>query len=88
MLSHKGVSAEDKKDAGERHDLEPDTEGPRRAWATQQARNLLMDLNNRAAAFTFLIRDRAGPITRSFDAVLTGAGAGAVEVPPRCPRAN
>jgi hypothetical protein len=35
-----------------------------------------MDLDNRAVAFTFLIRDRAGPITRSFDAVLTGAGVG------------
>jgi putative transposase len=47
-----------------------------------------MDLDNRAATFKFLIRDRAGQFTRSFDAVLTGAGIDTVKIPPRCPRAN
>ena len=54
----------------------------------QQIRNLLMDLGDRAADFKFLIRDRTGQFTTSFDAVLAGAGIQAVKIPPRSPRAN
>ena len=64
------------------------TSHPTGAWTTQQARNLLMDLDDRAATFRFLVRDRAGQFTDSFDAVLTGAGIDTVKIPPRCPRAN
>ena len=47
-----------------------------------------MDLDDRAATFRFLVRDRAGQFTTAFDAVLTGAGINTVKIPPRCPRAN
>ncbi len=64
------------------------TSNPTGAWTTQQARNLLMDLDDRAASFRFLVRDRAGQFTTSFDAALTGAGIDTIKIPPRCPRAN
>jgi putative transposase len=47
-----------------------------------------MDLNDRAATFRFLVRDRAGQFTTAFDAVLAGAGIDTVKIPPRCPKAN
>jgi hypothetical protein len=47
-----------------------------------------MDLDDRAATFRFLVRDRAGQFTTAFDAVLAGSGIDAVKIPPRCPRAN
>jgi putative transposase len=53
------------------------------AWTVQQARNLLMDLGERAARFRFLIRDRAGQFTEAFDAALAGAEIAVVKIPPR-----
>ena len=64
------------------------TSHPTGAWTTQQARNLLMDLDDRTASFRFLVRDRAGQFTTAFDSVLAGAGIDTVKIPPRCPRAN
>jgi putative transposase len=47
-----------------------------------------MDLDDRVTQLQFLVRDRAGQFTASFDAVLADVGIRVVRIPPRCPRAN
>jgi putative transposase len=64
------------------------TAHPDGAWTTQAARNFLMDLGQRAASAKFLIRDRAGQFTDSFDAVFQADGIRIVASPPQAPRAN
>ena len=64
------------------------TTNPDGKWTTQQVRNLVMDLGERVTQFRFLVRDRAGQFTASFDAVLADVGIQVVRIPPRCPRAN
>jgi putative transposase len=64
------------------------TAHPDGPWTTQQIRNLLMDLGDHAEDFRFLVRDRAGQFTDSFDAVLASTGITAAKIPPRSPRAN
>ena len=64
------------------------TRHPDGPWTTQQARNLVMDLGERAARFRFLVRDRAGQFTASFDAVMADAGIEVVRISPRSPPAN
>ncbi len=64
------------------------TTNPDSAWTTQAARNFLMDLGQRAASVKFLIRDRAGQFTSSFDAVFAAEGVRILASPPQAPRAN
>jgi transposase InsO family protein len=47
-----------------------------------------MALGEHVGRFRFLVRDRAGQFTASFDAVMADAGIELVKIPPRCPRAN
>ncbi len=62
------------------------TAHPDGARAVQQARNLLMDLGERAGRFRFLIRGRAGQFTEAFDEVFASAGIEVLKIPPRSPR--
>jgi transposase InsO family protein len=47
-----------------------------------------MDIGQRAASVRFLIRDRAGQFTESFDAVFQADGIRILASPPQAPRAN
>ena len=64
------------------------TANPDGVWTTQAARNFLMDLGQRSASVKFLIRDRAGQFTASFDAGFQAEGIRILASPPQAPTAN
>jgi len=64
------------------------TTHPSGAWVDQQARNLLMDLGDRAAEFRLLVRGRGSKFTGVFDAVVTSEGMCLLRTPVRAPQAN
>jgi putative transposase len=50
------------------------TANPNRAWVTQQARNLLLVLEERGRRVRFLLRDRDAKFSPSFDDVFRSEG--------------
>jgi putative transposase len=57
-------------------------------WVAQQARNLLMSLEEGIGRFRFVLRDRDTKFTAAFDAIFAAEGIGVLRTPVRAPRAN
>jgi putative transposase len=64
------------------------TANPDGAWSAQQARNFAMAMGERLEEMKFLIRDRGGQFTASFDAVFEDCGQWILRSPRQAPRAN
>jgi transposase len=64
------------------------TANPDGAWVTQQARNLVIRLNDERVRIRFLIRDRVSKFTASFDEVFRSEGIRVIKAPVRAPRAR
>ena len=64
------------------------TAHPNAAWVTQQARNLLLVLEEQGRRVRFLLRDRDAKFCHSFDDVFRSEGADIVLTPVQAPNAN
>jgi putative transposase len=64
------------------------TSNPDTAWVMQQARNLLMNLDDRDRQVRFLIHDRDKKFPAAFDAVFVGEGIRIIRTPVQAPNAN
>ena len=64
------------------------TAHPSGAWVAQAARNLLMDLDEHAQRFRFLVRDRDAKFTAAFDASSPRPASPLSRFPPRALKAN
>ena len=64
------------------------TAHPTKAWVTQAARNLAMDLQDAGSKARYLIRDRDGKYPALFDTVLADAGIKVVRSGVQMPRMN
>ena len=62
------------------------TAHPTGDWLAQQARNVLLDLEDAGRPVQFLVRDRDAKFTPAFDAVFTAAGADILKIPILPPR--
>ena len=64
------------------------TANPVQSWVVQQARNLLMDLDDAGMSVKFVLHDRDASFTAEFDAVFQAAGAKVVRSAIRAPQMN
>ena len=62
------------------------TQHPVQAWVVQQARNLLMDLEDFGTRAKFVLHDRDASLTAAFDEVFRAAGARIIRAAVQAPR--